>query len=249
MIVSYDAFNRWLGEKMARSEFEIEEAAMAYAKANRTRIARMRTSLELFPSEANPVSVFMAGSPGAGKTEASIELLSQFGQVLRIDPDDLRSEFSDYNGLNSRLFQRAVTPLVERIVDLALRQRQSFLLDGTFSNYAVAEKNVQRCLDRNRLVQILYVYQEPEFAWEFVKAREIQEGRLIPPESFVEQYFAAREVAQKIKQRFAKKVQIDLLLKNNDGTNRTFFANVDNVDHHIPERFSREQVIALTQTT
>lgn len=65
----------------------------------------------------------MAGSPGAGKTEASKALLEEFVEkgrkVLRIDPDDLRSEFEHYSGNNSWLFQPAVSILVEKIHDLA----------------------------------------------------------------------------------------------------------------------------------
>ncbi len=140
---------------MTQTNEEVQAQALAYAKSHRTRIARERTDLDKFPSEEQPVSVFMAGSPGAGKTEASMELLSEFDSILRIDPNDLRVEFPAYGGSNSWLFQGAVALLVERIHDRALAQGQSFLLDGTLSNYAVAEKNIDRSLKRGRLVQIL----------------------------------------------------------------------------------------------
>ncbi|MEN1565607.1 zeta toxin family protein, partial [Pseudomonas aeruginosa] len=94
------------------------------ARANKKSIAKRLTNPQIYAREENPVSVFMAGSPGAGKTEASIELLSQFDEngskVLRIDPDELRSEFEGYTGGNSWLFQPAVSILVEKIHDLAL---------------------------------------------------------------------------------------------------------------------------------
>lgn len=185
---------------MTEEEKLIETKAIEFAKANRTAIARRLADTKAYPGEDDPVSVFMAGSPGAGKTEASIELLDSFGpdgpRVLRIDPDELRSEIPGYSGGNAWLYQRAVVPIVERIHDLALKQQQSFLLDGTLSNYDVAERNILRSLDRGRVVQILYVYQEPESAWKFVQAREELEGRQIRPETFVEQYFQARRVAE-----------------------------------------------------
>lgn len=184
----------------------------------------------------------MAGSPGAGKTEASIELIKLKGgdgaRILRIDPDELREILPGYDGSNSWLFQRAVTPIVERIHDLALKQGQSFLLDGTLSSYSVAEKNIQRSLDKGRTVQILYVYQEPEQAWKFVRAREVDEGRRIQPEDFVRQYFAAREVVNRLKVEFGKRIQVDLLMKNNDGSHQFYRAGVDKVDNHIPEKYS-----------
>lgn len=174
----------------------------------------------------------MAGSPGAGKTEASIALVNLFADtaILRIDPDDLRHEFSAYTGANSWLFQGAVSILVEKILDLAISQRQSFILDGTFSNIEVARRNVQRSLNKKRFVQILYVYQNPFLAWEFVKAREEAEGRRIRKEHFIDHYFAARDVVNRLKLEFASDVHVDLLLKHIDNSGRLYKAGVDRID-------------------
>lgn len=93
--------------------------------------------------------------------------------ALRIDPDDFRDHFPEYTGRNSSLFQRGVTSFVERTLDLVYQQRQSFLLDGTLANLELARRNIGRALNKdNRSVQIIYVYQRPELAWEFVLARE-----------------------------------------------------------------------------
>jgi predicted ABC-type ATPase len=227
---------------MTPEEKRIEEEAIAYTKKHRNEIARRLTDPKIFVPEANPVSVFMAGSPGAGKTEASIELINLKGadgaKVLRIDPDELREELPGYTGENAWLFQRAVIPIVERIHDLALEQRQSFLLDGTLSSYSVAEKNIQRSLKRGRTVQILYVYQDPHQAWKFVQAREVAEGRRIQPEDFVRQYFDARVVVNRLKVELGKRIQVDLLMKNNDGSHQFYRAGVDQIDNHIPEKYS-----------
>ena len=234
---------------MTDDEQAAEKKAIEFAKANRTRLARELTDPKRFPGEKHPVSVFMAGSPGAGKTEASIELLDSFGpegaKILRIDPDELRSVFPDYGGSNAWVFQRAVTPIVERIHDLALQQKQSFLLDGTLSSYSVAERNILRSLERGRVVQILYVYQEPNSAWRFVQAREVKEGRRILPETFVNQYFAARKVVEELKVKFKQQIKIDLLLKNIDGTHRQYQANVDQIASYVPEKFSRDDVMKI----
>ena len=117
---------------------------------------------------------------------------------MRIDPDDLRDEFQDYDGQNSWLFQPAVAILVERIHDYVLKNNQSFILDGTLSSLAKARSNIERSLKRDRYVQILYVYQEPKLAWQFVCAREALEGRRIERDTFVEQYFAARISSQSV---------------------------------------------------
>lgn len=235
---------------MSPEEQAVRDAAIAFARGHKKAIARRLTDTNEFPSEDQPVSVFMAGSPGAGKTEASKELLAQLGdggtKVLRIDPDDLRSEFPAYEGSNSWLFQAGVSILVEKLLDFALEQRQSFVLDGTLSNYQVAEKNIERSLKKGRPVQILYVYQEPEFAWQFVQARENREGRNIRPEHFVEQYFESRRVVEAVKKKFGAAVNVDLLYKSIGSGQRTFRDNVDQIESHLPERYSREQVLEIT---
>lgn len=235
-----------MGMTATADDQRIEAEAIAFAKAHKKAIAKRLTDPLIYIAEPEPVSVFMAGSPGAGKTEAALELLDSIGgpPILRIDPDELRSEFPGYNGGNSWLFQRAISILVERILDHAFKQGQSFLLDGTLSSYEVASRNVQRSLDRERVVQILYVYQQPMQAWEFVKQREAAEGRRIRPDDFVQQYFAAREVVNRLKVEFGRSVRVDLLLKNLDGSDRLFRAGVENIDHHIPEKFSRQYVEA-----
>lgn len=128
---------------------------------------------------------------------------------------------------------------------MALKQKQSFLLDGALTNYRIAEQNIKRSLKKNRVVQILYVYQKPELAWEFVRARELAEGRRIPPGQFIEQYFAAREVVNSLKGAFGSKIQVDLLLKNNDNSNRMFKAGIDVIDYHVPEKYSRASLEEL----
>lgn len=201
-------------------EDRIGQDALAFAKANRRNIARRLTDPQIYLPEENPVSVFMAGSPGAGKTEASIELMAKIGApVIRIDPDELRSECPGYNGANAYLFQPAVSILVEKIHDLALEQSRSFLLDGTLSNYERAKKNIDRSLGRSRTVQILYLYQEP--------------------------IFAARDVVNRLKREYGGRISVDLLLKNNDNSNRLYRAGVDQIDNHIPEKYSRSDVEAM----
>jgi predicted ABC-type ATPase len=220
------------------AEQRIYDEAVEFAKSNRKAIAMRLADMTLYPPEESPVAVYMAGSPGAGKTEASIELIANLGgQALRIDPDELRSELPGYTGDNSHLFQRAVSILVDRMLDTAFKQSQSFILDGTLTNYEIAAANIERSLAKERVVQVLYVYQEPEQAWRFVQAREYEEGRRIHPETFIEQYFQARQVVNRLKARFGGAIRVDLLLKNIDGTNRTYMANVGQIDSHVPEKY------------
>eukprot|EP01133_Synstelium_polycarpum_P006116 gene6116-7083_t len=231
---------------MTQSEQEVSDEALRFARSNKKMIARRLTDKAIYPPEEAPVSVYMAGSPGAGKTEASIALVNLFADtpILRIDPDELRSEFVAYTGGNSWLFQRGVSILVEKILDFAMDQQQSFLLDGTFSNIDVARRNVDRSLRKGRFVQILYVYQDPRLAWDFVKAREEAEGRRIRKEHFIDQYFAARDVVNALKLEYGGDIHVDLLLKHIDNSGRLYKAGVEKIDYHIPERHTRADLEA-----
>ena len=134
--------------------------------------------------------------------------------MVRIDGDELRPLIPGYTGKNSSLFQAAISIVVDRIHDMALKQKQTFLLDGTFSNYDRAAHNINRSLSKDRPVLIFYVYQRPEVAWKFTQAREVQEGRNIPKAKFIEQFLGARETVSKVRKEFGEEVVIFLVEKN-----------------------------------
>lgn len=227
---------------LSAEELKIKTEADAFANTNKDQIAKEVTSVDIFLPEQNPVSVFMAGSPGAGKTESSKNLIQKFSKdgrkIIRIDPDELRSRVPGYTGNNSYLFHGAVSILVERIHDLVLKNKQSFIFDGTFSRVNIARKNIERSLSRGRFVQILYVYQDPIQAWSFVQVRELLEGRRIEKEHFITQYFAARDSVNCLKKEFGNQIKVDLLVKNIDGSDQYYKENIDIVDNHVSERYN-----------
>lgn len=200
----------------------------------------------ILPAEERPVSVFMAGSPGAGKTETAEELVERFSHpILRIDADALRERFAEYNGTNSHLFQHASTILVDCIHDLALKRKRSFILDSTFSHYKKARQNVTRSLQRERVVHMIYVYQDPIIAWDFVRAREFIEGRRIQQDTFITRYFGARDVVQKIKNEFPNEISLEVLIKDRDNSTRSRHLNVFEIHDVIDERYTQEQLTAI----
>jgi UDP-N-acetylglucosamine kinase len=76
---------------MTPEEEQICQTAIDFARGEKKTIAKRLTDPNIFLPEAAPVSVFMAGSPCAGKTEASIALLEQLmGDRLFADPPEWR---------------------------------------------------------------------------------------------------------------------------------------------------------------
>ncbi len=232
------------------SDEQTRLGAIEYAKKNKKEIARRLVDMSLYPPEDLPVSVFMAGSPGAGKTESSKKLIEDKKGVdgkgiLRIDPDDIREEFRSlwYNGKNSNLFQYPTSIIADKMQDLALHQSQSYIFDGTLANLERSRENIKRSLHHSRIVLVLYVYQEPLQAWKFVKARERKDGRVIPPRAFVDEYFGARQNIAILKEEFKNQIQIDILIKNIDGSDYDYHENIPSIDRYIKEKYNTDSLL------
>jgi adenylylsulfate kinase-like enzyme len=230
---------------------EIKIHALAYARKHKKIIAKQLTDPTIYASDKYPISVFMAGSPGAGKTEFSKSIIgilekNSERRVVRIDGDEIRPLLPGYTGTNSYLFQGAISQVVEKMQDLLLHNQQSFIFDGTFTRYEKAVDNIQRSLKHNRIVFIFYVYQKPEVAWQFTQAREQKEGRNIPKAAFIEEFLSARTTAQRIIDTFESRVMV-FLVKKNFITNAVESVNnltieKRTIDHYISETYTKDDL-------
>jgi UDP-N-acetylglucosamine kinase len=239
------------------SDEDISTVAYEWVKNNSNKLVEAIAGNYL-DKEQGRVSVFMAGAPGAGKTEFSRCLIRDtFGLnttlIVRIDPDEIRMQIPTYIQGKAELFNRATNKGVELLVDHCFDRKfeKSFLLDGTLSNYDIAKKNIDRALDRGRKVLIYFVYKDPVIAWEFTQKREKVEGRNIPKESFVNQYFGSIKTINSIKSEYGNRIQIDLVqlavLNPNTPhiTDYKFEFNIINVDGYIETRYSKNQLMQL----
>ena len=198
---------------MTDIEKEIHDRAIEFAKSLKEEIAKEVSSLNKFAADTQPLSVFMAGSPGAGKTEFSKNLINILEQekirkVVRIDADEYRSRFTEYDGQNSSLFHGAVALIVEKVHDHVLHNSQSFILDGMFSHYEKAVANIQRSLDKQRGVIIFYLFQLPEVAWKFTQDREKTEGRNITREIFINGFLGALDSVRRVVDDYGSSVSV-----------------------------------------
>lgn len=225
---------------------EMKSRADLFAKKNKLRIARELTSPEVYIPSEMPISIFMAGSPGAGKTEFSRSLLKYFEKdrpkVVRIDGDELRKHLPGYTGKNSSIFQGAISLIIEKMHDLVLHRKQNFILDGTLWNHEKAIKNIERSLQKKRLVFIFYVYQKPEVAWGFAKKREVMEGRNIPKQAFIDQFFGSRNTVNKIRSDYGKSVIVYLVKKDYEKNTVEKLIEIepgDNIDRHVPSVYTK----------
>ena len=62
---------------------EIKQAAVAFAKSNGKSIVKQLTDSNIYQPSQTPISVFMAGSPGAGKTEFSKNFINDLEKISK----------------------------------------------------------------------------------------------------------------------------------------------------------------------
>lgn len=225
---------------------DISGKARAFIKEHKKDLCDYFANKEIYLPVVNPSAYFMAGSPGAGKTEYSksfiqqLQLKSPERKIVRIDADEVRDYIPQYDHTNAVAIQGAAALGVEYLLDCVLKHNQDFLLDATFADYGKSHQNITRCLHRDRKIGITYIYQDPLVAWDFTKKREKVEGRPVPKETFINAFFTAKENVDKIKKEFGNQVQLDLVIKNvNQGVQKTEF-NIDQVANFLKIEYTSQ---------
>ena len=104
----------------------MDDASLLYAKAHKQNFVKRIVADKIMVPDK--VAIFMAGSPGAGKTEVATALAELSDNLCIIDADEFRSQFPDYNGLNSSDFQKGASWLVDHAFTHLLKEGHLFFL-------------------------------------------------------------------------------------------------------------------------
>ncbi len=234
--------------KLTHSEEDQAKNAERWVKDHRKLLIERFAREDEHPPNPEPVSIFMAGVPGAGKTEYSKRLNTKFNnKAVRIDADEIRSKIEGYDGMISYIFQSACTRAVNNLFHHALNRNQDLILDATFA-YAGAMENVKDSLRNKRKVEIHYIYQDPERAWELTKAREVTEKRKVDSQVFVDSYFKSIENVNKTKSRFGDNVELTVVFKEYEYTGKEkVVLKVDKLDGYLKKRYTREELQRLVK--
>ncbi len=221
---------------------KVSEEAKKFIKSNKKLLYNKFASDKFFKPKDKPISIFMAGSPGAGKTEYSKRFIQKFkSDIVRIDADEIREIIPQYSGVNSDVVQGAASIGVDILYSYAMKKKYNLLLDGTFSKFNIAYRNVERSLHKGRQIAICYIYQEPLIAWEFTKKREKLEGRRIPKEAFIESFLNSKRNVEKIKEIFKNKVQVYLIIKDYTNNIKESYFDVY-IDSYLKKRYSKDDL-------
>lgn len=229
---------------MNEEEEKLSQVAISFVKQQRQVLIDKFANIQNYQSTENPVSLFMAGSPGAGKTEISKRLIEKFEKYkpVRIDPDEIRILLPGYKGINSYIFQAACSIGVDKLYDHIIDKKLNVIVDGTLASERSAIKNTERSIGHNRKVEIYYIFQEPVLAWKFTQIREEKEGRRISKDVFIDAFIMARENVNKIKKNFGNKIQLNFILKNFDKGIEEVYTNINNVDDYLAEVYTVDKL-------
>ncbi|TSA45023.1 hypothetical protein D4R51_02630 [bacterium] len=231
---------------MSDDNQKLVEEAEVYIKEHKYELIARFADPEKYRPVDHPISLFMAGSPGAVKTEASKRLIEQFADntPVRIDADDIREMFSNYTGANSHIFQRACTTGVNKLFDYVLDHKLNVILDGTFA-YERAMENINRSLKRNRRVIIYYLFQNPVVAWKFTKIREETEGRRVSKKVFIHSFLRARENVNEAKAHFGDRIELNMIIKDFTNNYEKVFPNIESIDKYLPKVYTDKELEKL----
>lgn len=227
---------------MPKSHNEQSEAAKEFVKRNKKLLYDKFVNDDLLEPKDKPVSIFMAGSPGAGKTEYSKRMIEEFeGDIARIDADEIREIIPQYTGANSDVVQGAASIGVDILYSHVLKKKFNLLLDGTFAKFDIAARNIERSLGKGREIIICYIYQEPLVAWEFTQKREKIEGRKIPQNAFIDSFINARQNVIKVKSLYGDRVKIFLIIKDYTNNIKESYFDVY-IDSHLKMRYAKNDL-------
>lgn len=213
--------------------------SLAYAKRHKKDFTKNVISGKSIVPDKN--AIFMAGSPGAGKTEVASSIAMLDKNLCVIDADIFRSQFPSYNGANSSEFQKGASWLVDHVFTFLLKKGYSFILDGTLS-ISKSYQNIERAINRGYGVQIFYVYQDPMIAWDFTQKREQIEGRFVPKDRFINAYFMARKNIIGIKNDFGEQVELNIVFKNYQNQIAEVNFDTEVLELILPEQYTQEEL-------
>lgn len=224
-------------------EEKIRKEAQKFIQKNKPFLFKKFADDAVYIADDFSVTVFMAGSPGAGKTEVSRGLVDQFSSpAVRIDADEIRSLCHGYTGDNSHLFQSAASIGVDALYNYCLDRNFNMVVDGTFAHQKTIS-NIEKSLAKGRKVVIYFVYQDPQIAWDFTKKREIVEQRRITRESFIHGYQLSMKNVSDAKTQFGDQIELNLLVKSlsNDEVS-AIYTDILEVDSYLNKIYTTEEL-------
>lgn len=131
------------------------------------------------------LAIFMAGIPGAGKTEFTENSIKEASPgLISIEHDKLVEYIDGYTPETYYNYRKAGSILVTRVLDECLSKGFSFVFDGTLS-HENGIRNIDKSIRKGYAVVVVYLVQDAATAWELTQSRELVMKRSIERDGFL----------------------------------------------------------------
>ena len=163
-----------------------EATAKKWVKDKKNRARVLTQFFKDFPHIKTKTAIFMAGIPGAGKTEFAQQFLREDSPTLiPIEHDKLVEYIDSYQPEQYYNYRKAGSTLVTEVFNFCLKNGYGFIFDGTLS-HDNGIRNVRKALRAGYTVYVIYIIQDATVAWELTQARELVKKRAIEKRGFLE---------------------------------------------------------------
>lgn len=163
-------------------------------------IVEIEKEKEKFIVQEEFSSIFVAWAPWAWKTEFVETILNDSNYII-IDIDNYRSYFLWYNWKNAKDYQDSCSRVATWILEYCLKNNLQFIFDGTLSS-EMWKNNIKKVLRKNRVPNIILVYQDPMLSYFYTKVRQEKNERSVSQESFIRIYYNSIKYCFEIKKQF-----------------------------------------------
>lgn len=194
--------------------------------------------------DGTPRAIFMAGLPGAGKTEFTKGLNDVTeARFVRLDMDEIAGHIQGYEPQIADQYREAATSILNDVFSEVLKRGLDFIMDGTFSS-RYAALDVERVRKHGYNIRIIYLQQDPRLAWKFTLAREKVEHRAIKIDGFVNAYFNTISNIQQIMEKNSDIIKLDFVTKNSENQVGKWYKNIslEEFNKTIENNFTKESL-------
>ncbi len=177
--------------------------------------------------QENISSIFLAGAPGAWKTEFLETVLNDLREnFIVIDIDMYRKSFKWYNGENSSEYQKTSVRVADKVLKFCFKNELNFIFDGTFRNYNKVKQNFKQCEKYERKCLVALVFQDPRVSFYYTFLRKLKKKRNVPIDVFVDGFYGSIESVFLVKKHFKN---VDIIIANK----KYNFANKDKFTYNV----------------
>lgn len=226
---------------------EQDQKARLWAKQHKKEFARRLIREFGAEKSSQPAAIFMAGLPGAGKTEFTKSWIANSElKVVRLDMDEIAAQIETYAPQKADRFREAATMLLNRTYDMVVNGGYDFIMDGTFGS-RTALKDITRVIKHGYRIKIIYIFQDPKVAWEYTVARERVEHRAIELEGFLKAYYNTLENLRAIEERNFEGFSVDLVVKDKQNKVSKTYENISmlHIDDYVNIEYNKDKLREL----